>query len=109
MSLRMMGGAAALAGMLIAGVPAAQAQQKTPVLRFGHMNSPTHIVTLGGQRLKAAMEKASGGSVQIDLLPSAQLGENSAVLEQLTLGSNIITQVGPGTVSYTHLTLPTKA
>ena len=99
MSLRMMGGAAALAGMLITGVPAAQAQQKTPVLRFGHMNSPTHIVNLGGQRLKAAMEKASGGSVQIDLFPSAQLGENSAVLEQLTLGSNIITQVGPGTIA----------
>lgn len=99
MLLKTIAASAALTGLLIAGAPAAQAQQKTPVLRFGHMNSPTHIVNLGGQRLKAAMEKASGGSVQIDLFPSAQLGENSAVLEQLTLGSNIITQVGPGTIA----------
>jgi tripartite ATP-independent transporter DctP family solute receptor len=89
---------AALTGLLLAGAPA-QAQQKPTVLRFGHMNSPTHIVNLGAQRLKAAMEKAQGGPVQIDLFPSAQLGENSAVLEQLTLGSNIITQVGPGTIA----------
>jgi tripartite ATP-independent transporter DctP family solute receptor len=88
----------ALAGLLLAGTPA-EAQPKPTVLRFGHMNSPTHIVNLGGQRLKAAMEKAQGGPVQIDLFPSAQLGENSAVLEQLTLGSNIITQVGPGTIA----------
>lgn len=99
MFIRMVSGAAALAGLLIAGASVAQAQQKAPVLRFGHMNSPTHIVNLGAQRLKAAMEKASGGAVQIDLFPSAQLGENSAVLEQLTLGSNIITQVGPGTIA----------
>jgi tripartite ATP-independent transporter DctP family solute receptor len=98
MTIRSFACAAAVAGLMTAGA-GAQAQQKTPVLRFGHMNSPTHIVNLGGQRLKAAMEKASGGAVQIDLFPSAQLGENSAVLEQLTLGSNIITQVGPGTIA----------
>jgi TRAP-type transport system periplasmic protein len=76
----------------------AQAQSKQ-TLRFGHMNSPTHIVNQGAQQLKSAMEKASGGAVQIELFPSAQLGENSAVLEQLTLGANIITQVGPGTIA----------
>ncbi|MGN6095601.1 MAG: TRAP transporter substrate-binding protein [Bosea sp. (in: a-proteobacteria)] len=99
MTIRIITASAGLALTLLATVPAAQAQQKTPVLRFGHMNSPTHIVNLGGQRLKAAMEKAAGGPVEIDLFPSAQLGENSAVLEQLTLGANIITQVGPGTIA----------
>ena len=85
MILKTIAASAAFAGLLIAGAPAVLAQQKTPVLRYGHMNSPTHIVNLGGQRLKAAMEKASGGGVQIDLFPSAQLGENSAVLEQLNV------------------------
>ncbi|WP_439498572.1 TRAP transporter substrate-binding protein DctP [Bosea sp. (in: a-proteobacteria)] len=98
MMFKTIAASAALTGLLLAGAPA-EAQQKPTVLRFGHMNSPTHIVNLGGQRLKAAMEKAQGGPVQIDLFPSAQLGENSAVLEQLTLGSNIITQVGPGTIA----------
>ncbi len=98
MMFKTIAASAALTGLLLAGAPA-QAQQKPTVLRFGHMNSPTHIVNLGAQRLKAAMEKAQGGPVQIDLFPSAQLGENSAVLEQLTLGSNIITQVGPGTIA----------
>jgi tripartite ATP-independent transporter DctP family solute receptor len=88
--------AAAIVSLALSG--AAQAQSKQ-TLRFGHMNSPSHIVNLGAQRLKAAMENAAGGPVQIDLFPSAQLGENSAVLEQVTLGSNIITQVGPGTIA----------
>jgi tripartite ATP-independent transporter DctP family solute receptor len=98
MILRTLSLSAALLTPLLLVNPAL-AQPKPQVLRFGHMNSPTHIVNLGAQRLKAAMEKAQGGTVQIDLFPSAQLGENSAVLEQLTLGSNIITQVGPGTIA----------
>lgn len=99
MTMKMLTLSAGLALSALLVPPAAQAQQKTPVLRFGHMNSPTHIVNLGGERLKKAMENASGGPVRIDLFPSAQLGENSAVLEQLTLGANIITQVGPGTIA----------
>ncbi|WP_054311640.1 TRAP transporter substrate-binding protein DctP [Mesorhizobium sp. 1M-11] len=88
--------AALLAGLVSAAMPA-QADQT--VLRFSHMNSPTHIVNLGAERLKTAMEKAAGGQVQIELFPSAQLGESSAVLEQLTLGANIITHVGPGAIA----------
>lgn len=98
MAFKIIATTTAFIGLVLATMPA-QAQSKQPVLRFGHMNSPTHIVNLGAERLKAAMEKAQGGAVQIDLFPSAQLGENSAVLEQLTLGSNIITQVGPGTIA----------
>lgn len=99
MKMRTAAAAAGLTLAIVGSVSLAQAQQKTPVLRFGHMNSQTHIVNLGGQRLREAMEKASGGPVKIDLFPSAQLGENSAVLEQLTLGSNIIAQVGAGTIA----------
>jgi TRAP-type transport system periplasmic protein len=88
--------AVALAGFVLSGDASAQSKH---TLRFGHMNSPTHIVNLGAQRLQAAMDNATGGAVQIDLFPSAQLGENSAVLEQLTLGSDVITQVGPGTIA----------
>lgn len=93
--------ALALSGMTVAllGSASAEAQEKVPVLRYGHMNSATHIVNQGGERLVAAMAKASGGPVKIELFPSAQLGENSAVLEQLTLGSNVITQVGSGTIA----------
>lgn len=67
-------------------------------LRFGHMNSPTHIVQKGAEKFRAAMEQAGGG-IKVELFPSAQLGENSAVLEQMSLGANIITQVGPGTIA----------
>jgi TRAP-type transport system periplasmic protein len=88
--------AVALAGFVLSGDASAQSKH---TLRFGHMNSPTHIVNLGAQRLQAAMDNATGGAVHIDLFPSAQLGENSAVLEQLTLGSDVITQVGPGTIA----------
>lgn len=87
---------AALAAFAFGAIPAAMAQQ-APTLRFGHMNSPTHIVQKGAERMQAALAKS--GDVKIDLFPSAQLGENSAVLEQMSLGGNIITQVGPGTIA----------
>lgn len=65
-------------------------------LRFAHMNSPAHDVHKWGERLKAKVESRSGGAVTIALFPSAQLGENAQVAEQVTLGADILTQVGPG-------------
>jgi tripartite ATP-independent transporter DctP family solute receptor len=70
--------------------------QTGSTVRFGHMNSQNHIVHRGAERMRAALEKAG---VRMELFPSAQLGENSAVVEQLTLGANIITQVGPGAIA----------
>lgn len=93
--LALLAGSALIASGLVAATPSAA---QTSTLRFGHMNSPTHIVHRGAERMRAAMEQG-GGAVKIELFPSAQLGENSAVLEQMTLGANIITQVGPGTVA----------
>lgn len=86
-------GAAAIAALI---APAPAEAQSGPTLRFGHMNSPTHIVHRGAERMRQALE---GSGVRVELFPSAQLGENSAVLEQLALGANIITQVGPGTIA----------
>jgi TRAP-type transport system periplasmic protein len=85
---------AAVLTALAAPIPAAA--QGGPLLRFGHMNSPTHIVHRGAERMRQALESSG---VRVELFPSAQLGENSAVLEQMTLGANIITQVGPGTIA----------
>lgn len=98
MKFKSMAASAALLGLALAATQAS-AQESQQILRFSHMNSPTHIVNLGGERLKAAMQNAAGGAVRIDLFPSAQLGESSAVLEQLTLGANIITHVGPGALA----------
>jgi TRAP-type C4-dicarboxylate transport system substrate-binding protein len=89
-------GAGAIAALIEFAAQTPAAAQSGPVLRFGHMNSPTHIVHRGAERMRQALE---GSGVRVELFPSAQLGENSAVLEQLTLGANIITQVGPGTIA----------
>lgn len=94
MKITVLAGAALLATAW-AGSGSAFAQSG-PTVRFGHMMSPTHIVHRGAERMRAALEQAG---VRVELFPSAQLGENSAVLEQLTLGANIITQVGPGAIA----------
>ncbi|QKV19091.1 TRAP transporter substrate-binding protein [Oricola thermophila] len=64
------------------------------VLRFAHMNSPTHVVQLAGERLKAAVEERTKGEVEIALFPSGQLGSNSQVAEQISLGGEIIGHMG---------------
>jgi len=65
-------------------------------LRFAHMNTPSHDVHKWGERVKTAVESRTGGAVKVALFPSAQLGENAQVAEQVTLGADIVTQVGPG-------------
>ena len=70
-------------------------------IRFAHMNTPQHDIQKWGERLKAGVERRTNNAVKVSLFPSAQLGENAQVTEQISLGADIMAQVGPGhLVSY---------
>ncbi|MFV0333754.1 MAG: TRAP transporter substrate-binding protein [Tropicimonas sp.] len=68
-------------------------------IRFAHMNSDSHFVNKAGQAMADAVAERTGGEVRIDMFPSGQIGENSQVTEQITLGGDLIGQVGPGTIA----------
>lgn len=88
----------AVVGSMTAALLAHPASAET-TFRFAHMNSPTHVVQLGGERLKAAVEERTGGDVKIDLFPNGQLGENGQVAEQISLGGELIGHMGTPNVA----------
>ncbi|WP_158625921.1 TRAP transporter substrate-binding protein DctP [Arsenicitalea aurantiaca] len=84
-------GAIALAAM------ASTASAQT--IRFAHMNSPTHFVNTAAETMAANVAERTNGEVTIELYPSGQLGENAQITEQITLGGDLIGQVGVGTIA----------
>ncbi|WP_168193144.1 TRAP transporter substrate-binding protein DctP [Rhodophyticola sp. CCM32] len=63
------------------------------------MNSEGHFVNEAGTAMAEAVTERTGGAVTIEMFPSGQLGENSQITEQITLGGDLIGQVGPGTIA----------
>ena len=88
--------AALTAGVALA---AGTAHAQDVTIRFAHMNSPTHFVNVGGQMLADAVRDRTDGAVDVQMFPSGELGENSAVGEQINLGAAMIGQVGPGVLA----------
>ncbi|HEY0919216.1 TRAP transporter substrate-binding protein DctP [Devosia sp.] len=86
-----------LAATLLGVLPGTAFGQTT--IRYAHMNSPTHFVNAGGEQLAAALAQRTNGAIKVELFPSAQLGENSQITEQISLGGDLISQVGIGTVA----------
>lgn len=86
---------ATLALMLSSGaVVSAQTE-----IRYAHMNSPSHFVNTEGQAMAEAIGERTGGEVSVVMFPSGQLGENSQITEQISLGGGMIGQVGVGTLA----------
>src|SRR3546814_17491993 len=46
-----------------------------------------------------AVEERTKGEVRIEVYPSGQLGENAQITEQISLGGELIGQVGVGTLA----------
>ena len=87
-----------LASVVFAATAAAPALGET-VVRFAHMNSPQHFVDIEGRAMAARIAERTGGEVQIEMFPSGQLGETSQIVEQITYGGDMMSQVGPGSIA----------
>ncbi len=79
--------AAALAVVLLAPPPAALAQQK--VLKYAHFqpgrpDQPKHAAALA---FKEHVEKATGGTLQVQIFPAGQFGNDAVTMEGLRLGT----------------------
>lgn len=67
--------------------------------RFSHGSSETHFVNLAAEEMARALEGATGGEVTMSVFPNHQLGEGSAVTEQIALGAEIITISNAGALA----------
>lgn len=63
------------------------------IIKLGHGLDPSHPVHKGMQYMADRVHEISGGSMQIDIYPSEQLGTERECLELLQIGSLAMTKV----------------
>lgn len=64
--------------------------------RLAETHAPDYPTTLGDKKFAELVKEKSDGRIQIDVFPSAQLGEEKAVVEQVQLGAIEFTRVSSG-------------
>ncbi|WJJ97695.1 TRAP transporter substrate-binding protein [Algibacter luteus] len=72
---------------------------KTQTLYLAHTLPQTHPVHKGIVEFKKALNKKSGGTMDVKIFPDGQLGSEREVLELLQIGSVAITKVSAATLS----------
>lgn len=83
---------AVISSALILGLSAATASAAEYSLEIGVLESPSGSNTLGWKAFEQYVESNSGGRIEIDILPSGQLGNTEELLEGLQLGIHKMAQ-----------------
>jgi tripartite ATP-independent transporter DctP family solute receptor len=68
-------------------------QQDKVILKLGHTLDPAHPVHKGMLIMAERLAELSGGTMQIDIYPSGQLGSERELMELLQIGSLAMTKV----------------
>ena len=80
---------AVFAAVLMVAAPAAHAQK---VLKYAHFqpakdDQPKHVAALA---FKEHVEKATNGSIKVEIFPAGQFGKDQPTMEALRLGVKVI-------------------
>jgi tripartite ATP-independent transporter DctP family solute receptor len=78
---------------------AAEVKKPSYTFRLAETHPPDYPTTLGDKKFADLVKERSGGRIKIDVFPSAQLGEEKAVVEQVQLGAIEFTRVSTGILS----------
>jgi TRAP-type C4-dicarboxylate transport system substrate-binding protein len=76
----------ALAAACALGFGLAGAADAATVLKFGHILDTGHPVQAGAEAMAAHVDACSGGGVTVEIYPGGQLGNESALNDQIRLG-----------------------
>jgi tripartite ATP-independent transporter DctP family solute receptor len=68
------------------------AQRAVTVLKLGHILDPSHPVHLAMERMAQLLAEKSGGTVELRVFPSGQLGSETDTLEQVQHGALAMTK-----------------
>jgi tripartite ATP-independent transporter DctP family solute receptor len=71
-------------------------------LKFGHIVDTTHPIHLGATAMNDHVSRCTGGKVKIDIFPNAQLGNESALNDQIRLGGVDFANSGASFLSRNH-------
>jgi len=77
----------------------AKADKQSYSFRLAETHPPDYPTTLGDKKFAELVNEKSGGRIKIDVFPSAQLGEEKAVIEQVQLGAIEFTRVSSGALA----------
>src|SRR5258706_2981115 len=69
----------ALAAVLLTVSPCGHAAEK--LLRFAHIYSPEHSAHKAAERLADGVKQQTGGSIEVRVIPSGQLGQERQIIE----------------------------
>ena len=86
---------AVLMVLLVLALSAVASAQQTYLLRFGHVQTDAEEYHKAYVRWAERVAERSGGRLQIEVFPNAQLGVEADVLEQMRRGSNVGWQTDP--------------
>lgn len=81
------------------GGAAAEEKKPTYSFRLAETHPPDYPTTLGDKKFAELVDQKSEGRIKIDVFPSAQLGDEKAVIEQVQLGAIEFTRVSSGALA----------
>jgi len=90
-----------LAGYVVSStsIPAFAANSKHIILKFGHGSPPGQARDKGAHMFAQLVEKKTNGKIEVEVYPSASLGSDEEVLEQLQMGVTAFGAPGVGTIA----------
>ena len=68
-------------------LPAANAQTKALVLKYGELNPDSHPMTIVAREFARLVKEKSGGQIIVDVYPSSQLGDARTQLQGVQMGA----------------------
>jgi tripartite ATP-independent transporter DctP family solute receptor len=87
---------AAVAALAFAACGGASAQT---ALKFGHIVGTDHAIHIGATAMAASIAQCTSGQVKVDIFPGGQLGNESALNDQVRLGGVDFANSGTGFLS----------
>jgi TRAP-type C4-dicarboxylate transport system substrate-binding protein len=89
--------ASALASLLATKI---NAQDTVKRIRFAHPAPPAHGWHIWAERFKKAIEEKTGGKVQVQIFPNAQMGNERDTAQAVRLGSIEMGAIGVGLMNW---------
>jgi tripartite ATP-independent transporter DctP family solute receptor len=90
------------AGTGSSNTSATDTKKPSYTFRLAETHPPDYPTTLGDKKFAELASQKSNGRIKIEVFPSAQLGEEKAVVEQVQLGAIEFTRVSTGALAEFH-------
>ncbi len=88
--------------LLVLGIGGWAAAGENVVIKLGHHHAPGGIVDQAANKFKDVVRAKSGGTVEVQVFPGAQLGQEMEAIDGVHLGTMDMSLVSPGLMGKYH-------